>query len=128
MEGPFQGKRELSRITIQKINICWVRQHLLQIQKFYLISENPHILHDIWDHCLDDFIRFILHGVSVFSSPPELDKHKENNFLLLFTGGQISQGFPQAFPREQQQDERLTPTPISVLQDKLPSPLGPYFR
>lgn len=49
-------------------------------------------------------------------------------YLLLFTGGHVSQGFPQAFPREQQQEERLTPTPISVLQDRLPSPRGPNFR
>ena len=50
------------------------------------------------------------------------------SYSLLLTGGQVSQGFPQAIPREQQQEERLTPTPISVLQDRLPSPRGPNFR
>lgn len=38
--------------------------------------------------------------------------------------GQSSQGFPQAFPSEQQQEARVTPTPISALQEILPSPRG----
>lgn len=37
-------------------------------------------------------------------------------------GGHSSQGFPQAPPREQQQEARVTPTPISRLQESPPSP------
>lgn len=37
-------------------------------------------------------------------------------------GGQSSHGFPQAPPREQQQEARVTPTPISRLQEIPPSP------
>lgn len=66
--------------------------------------------------------QLVLSYQSAFPSSPSVP------YLLLLTGGQVSQGFPQAFPREQQQEERLTPTPISVLQDRLPSPRGPNFR
>ena len=44
--------------------------------------------------------------------------------LQVLAGGQSSQGFPQERPREQQQDERLTLTPTSTLQESLPSPQG----
>lgn len=37
-------------------------------------------------------------------------------------GGHSSHGFPQAPPREQQQEARVTPTPISRLQEIPPSP------
>ena len=41
---------------------------------------------------------------------------------LVLAGGHSSQGLPQARPREQQQDARVTPTPISTLQEMPPSP------
>lgn len=43
--------------------------------------------------------------------------------LLEFTAGHCSQGIPQALPREQQQEDLETPTPISLLQAT--SPLSP---
>ena len=41
---------------------------------------------------------------------------------LVLASGHSSQGLPQARPREQQQDARVTPTPISALQEMPPSP------
>ena len=43
-------------------------------------------------------------------------------YALELGAGHISQGFPQAPPREQQQEARVTPTPISALQEMPPSP------
>lgn len=42
--------------------------------------------------------------------------------ILELGAGHSSQGFPQAPRREQQQDARVTPTPISALQEIPPSP------
>lgn len=44
-------------------------------------------------------------------------------YLLELARGQLSHGLPQARPKEQQQDARVTPTPISALQAKPASPL-----
>lgn len=41
---------------------------------------------------------------------------------LVLAVGHSSQGLPQARPSEQQQDARVTPTPISALQEMPPSP------
>lgn len=41
---------------------------------------------------------------------------------LVLASGHSSQGLPQARPREQQQEARVTPTPISTLQEMPPSP------
>lgn len=46
----------------------------------------------------------------------------------MLTGGQGSQGFPQALPREQQHEERLTPTPTSTLHASPPRPRGTTSR
>lgn len=42
--------------------------------------------------------------------------------ILELGAGHSSQGFPHAPPREQQQEARVTPTPISALQEIPPSP------
>lgn len=42
--------------------------------------------------------------------------------ILELGAGHSSQGFPQAPPREQQQEALVTPTPISALQEIPPSP------
>lgn len=42
--------------------------------------------------------------------------------ILELSRGHSSQGFPQATPSEQQQEARVTPTPISALQEIPPSP------
>lgn len=51
---------------------------------------------------------------------------QEDVHLHVFTGGHSSQGVPQAFPKEQQQEALETPTPISLLQAV--SPLSPRGR
>jgi len=49
-------------------------------------------------------------------------------YILELVAGHISQGFPQALPREQQQEARVTPTPISALQEIPPSPRAKVSR
>lgn len=48
--------------------------------------------------------------------------------VLELGAGQSSQGFPQAPPSEQQQEARVTPTPISALQEIPPSPRASTSR
>lgn len=48
--------------------------------------------------------------------------------ILELGAGHSSQGFPQAPPREQQQEARVTPTPISALQEIPPSPRARISR
>ncbi len=49
-------------------------------------------------------------------------------FVQELMGGQSSQGLPQAPPSEQQQEARVTPTPISALQEMPPSPRSSVSR
>lgn len=48
--------------------------------------------------------------------------------VLELIRGQSSHGFPQAPPREQQQEARDTPTPISALHEMPPSPRSSVSR
>lgn len=95
--------------------LCWLQHHSWKQPK---VHSSPH-------RCpLPQHKKKTSESLAATLSP---DSYVEP-YSLLLTGGHVSQGFPQAFPREQQQEERLTPTPISVLQDRLPSPRGPNFR
>lgn len=53
-------------------------------------------------------------------------KYRNVTDLQELMGGHCSQGLPQAWPNEQQQEAFETPTPISLEQDRTsdPSPRG----
>lgn len=60
--------------------------------------------------------------------PSDVKKKTLKNCVLELGAGQSSQGFPQAPPSEQQQEARVTPTPISALQEIPPSPRASTSR